>query len=319
MSAYSPPPDEQTVRRTEAAQRQAQIASLARHAYPLQRRADLVREALHSLPRGLPIFNRAGAFLGAVEESRLLPPNAATFAVIKAKKAKGQAAPVAAYDGAGDLIGVVDPADLVTLGKGESYSYGATGTLAGIIDASGRLRPIATQPATPPSVGDAAVAALSPNLATGIGVQPAATPVAKAWTTDELIRAHAQLAMRVRKSARQPVLDPASATRLLCTLGKQWRMRRVAKRLAVPSMSPIEAGLRARLGLPSAERARFDAELATCSTPTRAALGRSPVLKMAGLDGAGVRRALGFAAAPVRKQQLGELRVIATGRGTVRG
>jgi hypothetical protein len=298
-------------RTPEGAAFEAQVDALKRRVFPAAVREDAVRKALRGLPRGVPIFNRAGEFVGATPAERLLPATGATARALAVRKAKGQPPLVAAYDATGSLVGLVEQGDVLTLGKGESYSYDVTGALVGIVSASGQLRPIAIAAQPSPSAGDAAVAALSPEITQRVGVTPAAVAkppptlggkvmdgadrnVAKA-RTDQLVWAHGELARRERAAVagRTLVFDPAGATSVLCSVGKQWAKQRVEKRMTVPAMSPLEAGLRGRLAMAPAERSRFDAKLAQCPPSTRAALGRSPVLKQAGLGAPGVLRALG--------------------------
>lgn len=250
MNAYGwSPPHDKNGQTAESRARQEQIDIFARAVYPHHVRADAVHKALQGFPQGVPIFNRHGQFLGVTSSPRLLPPTGATLDALKVRKAKGKPPFVACYDPNGALIGVVDPADLVTLGKGESYVHDANGNVNGIMGADKKVRPIATPTAKPAEAA-------------------APTPVAKssggrrAWPFGE-----------------------NNAGVVLATLGKRWSKQRVAKGQTVP-MSPIEAGLRALRELPPAERRRFAAKLAACTPESRRALAQSAVLKQASPLGA---------------------------------
>jgi len=124
--------------------------------------------AFQSLPPGrqsntrkVAAYAQNGALVGLLRPANLLPTNR----VAKA----GAPKLVACYDASGKLIGVCDPAAIEGLGKGESFSYDATGQLTGIIGSDGVLRPITpvkapqtaatTAPTTPaPTMGAPVVA-----------------------------------------------------------------------------------------------------------------------------------------------------------------
>ncbi|HVC41846.1 MAG TPA: hypothetical protein VND54_07715 [Candidatus Saccharimonadales bacterium] len=165
---------------------------LAERARAAQREQHRVTKAVAAtvrtahLPRGrqanvrkMATYDADGFFAGLVEPSRLQSARRVT-------KADAASPLRAVFDEHGNILGVVDPADLQGLAEGESFAYNADGMVTGIVGSDGKIRPV-TPAMDPKSVaGRSAQDAAAANqrardaAATVAANQPATAPNAPA-------------------------------------------------------------------------------------------------------------------------------------------